>query len=84
MLGTEGPNTKKLQQNESWTQSPSQSSQDREEEASFVLEVHGQCYSKLESVTDFFSESCTPMFIAALRTQKQPRYPSADKWIRKL
>ena len=84
VLGTEGPNTKKLQQNESWTQSPSQSSQDREEEASFVLEVHGQCYSKLESVTDFFSESCTPMFIAALRTQKQPRYPSADKWIRKL
>ena len=31
---------------------------------------------------------CTPMFIAALfiiaRTWKQPRYPSADKWIRKL
>ena len=31
---------------------------------------------------------CTPMFITALfiiaRTWKQPRYPSADKWIRKL
>ena len=31
---------------------------------------------------------CTPMFIAALftiaRTWKQPRCPSADKWIRKL
>ena len=31
---------------------------------------------------------CTPMFIAALftivRTWKQPRYPSADEWIRKL
>ena len=30
----------------------------------------------------------TPMFIAALfiiaRTWKQPRYPSADEWIRKL
>ena len=33
-------------------------------------------------------DMCTPMFIAALltiaRTWKQPRYPSADKWIRKL
>ena len=33
-------------------------------------------------------DTCTPMFIAALfiiaRTRKQPRYPSADKWIRKL
>ena len=33
-------------------------------------------------------DTCTPMFITALfivaRTWKQPRYPSADKWIRKL
>ena len=33
-------------------------------------------------------DTCTPMFIAALfiiaRTWKQPRRPSADKWIRKL
>ena len=33
-------------------------------------------------------DTCTPMFTAALftiaRTQKQPRCPSADKWIRKL
>ena len=33
-------------------------------------------------------DACTPMFIAALfiiaRTWKQPRCPSADKWIRKL
>ena len=33
-------------------------------------------------------DPCTPMFIAALfiiaRTWKKPRYPSADKWIRKL
>ena len=33
-------------------------------------------------------DKCTPMFIAALfiiaRTWKQPRCPSADKWIRKL
>ena len=33
-------------------------------------------------------DSCTPVFIAALftiaRTWKQPRCPSADKWIRKL
>ena len=32
--------------------------------------------------------ACTPVFIAALftiaRTWKQPRYSSADKWIRKL
>ena len=33
-------------------------------------------------------DTCTPMFIAAVftiaRTWKQPRYPSADKWIGKL
>ena len=32
-------------------------------------------------------DTCTPMFIAALRiarTGKQPRCPSADEWIRKL
>ena len=33
-------------------------------------------------------DTCTPMFIAALfikaKTWKQPRYPSADEWIRKL
>ena len=33
-------------------------------------------------------DTCTPMFITALfiiaRTRKQPRYPSADEWIRKL
>ena len=33
-------------------------------------------------------DTCTPMFIAALftiaRTWKQPRYPSAGEWIRKL
>ena len=33
-------------------------------------------------------DTCTPMFIAALfitaRTWKQPRCPSAEKWIRKL
>ena len=32
-------------------------------------------------------DTCTPMFIALFiiaRTWKQPRYPSADEWIRKL
>ena len=33
-------------------------------------------------------DTCTPVFIAALftiaRTWKQPRYPTADEWIRKL
>ena len=33
-------------------------------------------------------DACTPMFIAVLftiaRTWKQPRFPSADEWIRKL
>ena len=33
-------------------------------------------------------DTCTPVFIAALftvaRSWKQPRYPSADEWIRKL
>ena len=32
-------------------------------------------------------DTCTPMFIATLftiaRTWKQPRYPSADEWVRK-
>ena len=36
---------------------------------------------------DLKETKCTPMFIAALfiiaRTWKQPRCPSADKWIRK-
>ena len=39
-------------------------------------------------VTRSERDTCTPMFIAALfiiaRTWKQPRCPSADKWIRKL
>ena len=34
------------------------------------------------------TDTCTPMFIAALftiaRTWKQPRYPLADEWVRKL
>ena len=38
--------------------------------------------------TRFERDTCTPMFIIALfiiaRTWKQPRCPSADKWIRKL
>ena len=33
-------------------------------------------------------DMCTPMFMAAVfiiaRTQKQPRFPAADEWIRKL
>ena len=38
--------------------------------------------------TIMLKDTYTPVFIAALftitRTWKQPRYPSADKWIRKL
>ena len=38
--------------------------------------------------TRYERDTCTPVFIAALfiiaRTWKQPRYPSADEWIRKL
>ena len=41
-----------------------------------------------ERKPDLNRDTCTPMFIAALfiisRTWKQPRYPSADEWIRKL
>ena len=37
--------------------------------------------------TSIERDTCTPMFIVALfiiaRTQKQPRCPSADEWIRK-
>ena len=33
--------------------------------------------------TSIERDTCTPMFIIA-RTWKQPRCPSADKWIRKL
>ena len=56
VLGTEGPNTKKVQENKPWTQSPSQSCRDIEEEGSFVLEVHGQCYRKLESMISSVSQ----------------------------
>ena len=47
-------------------------------------------YTGQEATVETRSErdTCTPMFIAALfiiaRTWKQPRCPSADKWIRKL
>ena len=38
--------------------------------------------------TSIERDTCTPMFIAKLftiaRTQKQPRCPSADEWVRKL
>ena len=41
-----------------------------------------------KALTRIERDTCTPMFIAALfiiaRTWKQPRYPSADEWIRKL
>ena len=37
--------------------------------------------------TTILTDTCTPVFIAALfiiaRTQKQPRCPSAEEWIRK-
>ena len=56
VLGTEDPNTKKAQENKPWTQRPSQSCRDIEEEGKLVLEVHGQYYSKQESVTDFLSQ----------------------------
>ena len=39
-------------------------------------------------VTRIERDTCTPVFITALftiaRTWKQPRFPSADEWIRKL
>ena len=38
--------------------------------------------------TTIQKDTCTPMFTAALftiaRTWKQPRYPSADEWIKKM
>ena len=46
------------------------------------------CSSDLTEETRLERDTCTPMFIAALfiiaRTWKQPRCPSADKWIKKL
>ena len=46
-----------------------------------LLDIHNE-------ETRIERDTCTPMFIAALftigRTWKQPRCPSADKWIRKL
>ena len=45
------------------------------------------CWAHTEE-TRIGRDTCTPMFTAALftiaRTWKQPRCPSADKWIRKL
>ena len=38
--------------------------------------------------TKIQKDTCTPMFIAALftiaNTQKQPKYPSTDEWIKKM
>ena len=46
--------------------------------------IHKNCVSLIRVDRD----TCTPMFITALfttaRTWKQPRCPSADKWIREL
>ena len=43
---------------------------------------------KCVSLTRIERDTCTPVFITALftiaRTWKQPKCPSADKWIRKL
>ena len=52
--------------------------------------VHGVAKSQTDLVTRQHesSDTCTPVFTAALltipRTRKQPRCPSADEWIRKL
>ena len=47
-----------------------------------------QLLSKHTEETRIERDTCTPMFIETLfiiaRTWKQPRCPSADKWIRKL
>ena len=47
---------------------------------------HCWAYTPRKTITE--RDSCTPVFIAALftitRTWKQPRYPSAEEWIRKL
>ena len=49
-----------------------------------AIPLLGICTEETRSERD----TCAPMFIAALfiiaRTCKQPRFPSADKWIRKL
>ena len=46
------------------------------------------CWAYTTEETRIERDTCTPMFITALfliaRTWKQPRCPSADKWIRKL
>ena len=48
---------------------------------------HSHCWEIHTEETRIERDTCTPMFIAALfitaRTWKQPRCPSADKWIRK-
>ena len=46
------------------------------------------CWAHTLRKTIIEKDTCTPMFIAALftiaRTQKQPRYPLTDEWIKKL
>ena len=41
-----------------------------------------------ETKTGYQRDICTPMFIAALfttaKTQKQPKWPSKDEWIKKM
>ena len=53
----------------------------RSDPAITLLDIH-------TSETRIERDTCTPMFIAALftiaRIWKQPRYPLADEWIRKL
>ena len=45
------------------------------------------CWAYIPRKPEYERDTCTPVFITALfptaRTWKQPRYPSADEWIRK-
>ena len=57
-----------------------------EEPKSLLMKVKED--SEKVGLNSTFSDTCTPVFIAALfiiaRTRKQPRCPFADEWIRKL
>jgi hypothetical protein len=52
-----------------------------------IQQYHSLEYTR-RNATQIITKTCTPIFIAAqftiVKLWKQPRYPTADKWIRKM
>ena len=54
----------------------------------FLCDPENPLLGKYVEKTIIEKDTCTPMFIVALftkaKTWKQPKYPSADEWIKKM